>query len=110
MQIFAAGDDNAMLWLDHAACADLDIGDFFVAAGHTISEETRATCRRCPVRENCVQHFYALDISAGYGGGLSPSQRRSMTLAEALTSVRAETQQASEVQTAEVTTPDEDPQ
>jgi WhiB family redox-sensing transcriptional regulator len=111
MEIFTAGNDaDGLVWLDHAACADLDIGDFFVAAGHTISEETRATCRHCPVRENCVRHFYDLDISAGYGGGLSPSQRRSMTLDEALEIVRSETPQTIEADSAEITTPDEDPQ
>ncbi len=85
-----SGEDSSTSWLDHAACAGLDIKNFFADAGHEYPEETRATCRRCPVRENCVRHFYDLDISAGYGGGLSPSQRGSMTLAEAMALVRAE--------------------
>lgn len=71
-------------WLDDAACKDLELGDFFIEAGRAISPEIREVCRRCPVRRECVIHAYQLKLIAGYFGGLSPGQRRSMTLQEAL--------------------------
>lgn len=76
------GDD----WLDRAACADLTIDAFFVQAGHVIDEDVLNTCRRCPVRIECITHAYnpALNITGGYFAGMSPGQRREMSLAEAV--------------------------
>lgn len=79
-----ADDFDGLKWLDHIACAELDLDDFFVAAGHTISEVVLDVCRSCPVRVQCVEHAYRREIDAGYLGGLSPSQRRQLSLAEAL--------------------------
>lgn len=77
-------DFDGLKWLDDIACAELDLDDFFVAAGHTISENVLNVCRRCPVRRQCVEHSYRREIDAGYLGGLSPSQRRQLSLDEAL--------------------------
>jgi WhiB family redox-sensing transcriptional regulator len=79
-----ADDFDGLKWLDNAACADLDLDDFFVAAGHTISDAVLNICKSCPVRRECVEHVYRRDLDSGYFGGLSPSQRRSMSLQEAL--------------------------
>ena len=79
-----ADDFDGLKWLDHIACAELELDDFFVAAGHTISEVVLNVCRRCPVRVQCVEHAYHREIDAGYLGGLSPSQRRQLSLKEAL--------------------------
>lgn len=80
-------------WLDEAACANLDVNDFFVQAGHVISEDVLNVCRGCPVREDCVRHAYDedLNITGGYFGGLSPGQRRSMSLEDALEFCRNDT-------------------
>jgi hypothetical protein len=77
-----SGDD----WLDDAACAELDINDFFVQAGHVISEKVLDTCRTCPVRLDCLKHAYnpKLNITGGYFAGMSPGQRREMTYEEAV--------------------------
>ena len=75
-----AADENRLGWLDDAACADLAIEDFFVEAGHAISDNTLNVCRRCPVRESCLEHAYEMNISGGYFGGMSPGQRRQLTL------------------------------
>ena len=77
---------SSMEWLDDAACQKLEVVDFFVQAGHVISEEVLNTCRACPVRVSCLQHAYndSLNITGGYFGGLSPGQRREMNLADAL--------------------------
>lgn len=83
--MFTFQDDfDGLKWLDDAACEDLELDDFFVAAGHTISESVLNVCRSCPVRVNCVEHAYKRELDSGYFGGLSPSQRRSLSLAEAL--------------------------
>lgn len=82
------GGQRDMLWLNKAACFDKDVPDFFVEAGHVITEESLNTCRGCPVRRECVIHAYtggpAGPIIGGYYGGMSPGQRRDMTLEEAL--------------------------
>lgn len=77
-------DFEGMRWLDHIACRDCDPDDFFVAAGHTISEMVLEMCRVCPVRKQCLQHAYDRGIDAGYLAGLSPSERRRLSYAEAL--------------------------
>lgn len=83
------GDDfDGLRWLNDAACADLELDDFFVAAGHTISESVLNICRSCPVRRECVEHVYQRDLDSGYFGGLSPSQRRSMSLEQALVFIK----------------------
>jgi len=79
---FVEGADS---WLDGAACKDLPIEAFFVQAGHIIDEEVLNVCRGCPVRVECVRHAYnpKLSVTGGYFGGLSPGQRRDMSLDEA---------------------------
>lgn len=76
------GDDS---WLADAACADMPIESFFVQAGHVIDEEVLNVCRSCPVRFECLRHAYdpRLNITGGYFAGMSPGQRRDMTLVEA---------------------------
>lgn len=71
-------------WLDDAKCKNLDINDFFVEAGHVIEDTILNTCRSCPVRRQCITHAYSRDYRGGYFGGLSPGQRREMSLEEAL--------------------------
>ena len=74
-------------WLDDAACRDLELGQlslFFVEAGRTIAPETKALCRQCPVRRECLDHAYVHEIASGYFGGISPGRRRALSHAEAL--------------------------
>jgi WhiB family redox-sensing transcriptional regulator len=78
-------------WLDAAACVDMELGEFFVDAGKAIKEETREVCRGCPVRVQCLTHAYTQNIGAGYFGGLSPSQRRTLSLAQALAFIAKDT-------------------
>lgn len=85
--------DSGDSWLDEAACKDLDINSFFVQAGHIISDDILNLCRACPVREHCVKHSFneKLNITGGYFGGLSPGQRRVMSLDEALEYIKEDT-------------------
>lgn len=71
-------------WLRDAACADREASDFFVEAGHTIKPEVLNVCRGCPVRVQCLRYAYRRGIDNGYFGGMSPGQRRKMTIEEAL--------------------------
>lgn len=77
-------DTDDLRWLDRIACADRDWFDFFVEAGHIIDDEVLEECRSCPVRRQCLTRAYENGYQSGYFGGLSPGQRRDMTLAEAL--------------------------
>lgn len=74
-------------WLEHSMCAEMDITDFFVEAGHTISQDVINICRMCSVRVECVTHAYEHHITGGYFGGISPGQRRDMGLEAALAHV-----------------------
>ncbi|MFN3256006.1 MAG: WhiB family transcriptional regulator [Ilumatobacter sp.] len=77
-------------WIRDAACGDLGIDQldlFFVDAGKSLSKEAVAICQGCPARISCLTHAYEHDIAGGYFGGVSPSKRRRLTLAEAVASI-----------------------
>jgi len=78
-------------WLDKCHCGQLELSDFFVPAGRTISEHALKVCRSCPARREEIIFAYARGISQGYAGGLSPSQRATLTLEQALDLAAAET-------------------
>lgn len=72
-------------WVRDAACGDLpleQLDQFFVEAGRSLSRETVALCQGCPVRADCLAHACRHEIAGGYFGGVSPTKRRSMTLAD----------------------------
>lgn len=78
-------------WLAGAACRHLppdQITLFFVGAGRSLSRRARQICAACPVRADCLEHAYDNEIHAGYFGGISPSQRMSMSREQALALVR----------------------
>lgn len=89
LKLVADDDHDGMRWLDDIACADADLSEFFVAAGHTISPEAAAMCDRCPVRKECLTHAYERQIAAGYFAKMSPSRRAKLTLEEALAEIDA---------------------
>lgn len=81
---FLVNHEADLEWLENTMCADMDISDFFVEAGHTISQDVINICRMCPVRAECVTHAYRNSITGGYFGGISPGQRRELSLDDAL--------------------------
>ncbi|MFI6936295.1 WhiB family transcriptional regulator [Streptomyces cellulosae] len=69
-------------WREHAACRHED-PDLFFPIGTTgpalvQQEQAKAVCRRCPVREQCLE--WALDTgqSIGVWGGTSENERRAL--------------------------------
>lgn len=80
-------------WLEQAACGKLALDQlniFFVEAGKSISADTVAMCRHCPVRLQCLDHAYEHRIVSGYFGGVSPSRRRTLSHADARAEVLAD--------------------
>ena len=69
-------------WREHAACRHED-PDLFFPIGTTgpalvQQEQAKAVCRRCPVREQCLE--WALDTgqTIGVWGGTSENERRAL--------------------------------
>jgi WhiB family redox-sensing transcriptional regulator len=71
-----------LTWQDRALCAEIDPELFFVEKGNEKQAQVaKAVCRRCEIREACLE--YALDREAqpgvygAYGvyGGMSPAER-----------------------------------
>jgi WhiB family redox-sensing transcriptional regulator len=69
-------------WREFAACRDEDPDLFFPigTSGPALlqTEQAKAVCHRCPVRDQCLQ--WALDTgqSLGVWGGTSETERRSL--------------------------------
>jgi len=76
-------------WLPQAACAGMNLTDFFTGPGCAAKTHVIAVCRTCPVRRECLVHAYTRGVNehgidSGYFGGLSAGQRKKLTLEEAL--------------------------
>lgn len=67
-------------WRTHAACRDED-PDLFFPIGSTgpalvQTEEAKAVCGRCPVRQPCLNWAMEHGQDSGVWGGLSETERR----------------------------------
>jgi WhiB family redox-sensing transcriptional regulator len=67
---------NALAWADRAACRGYDLDLFFSDAARNI-HEAKQICRRCPVREECLDEGLRAEDGSRYGiyGGLTPDER-----------------------------------
>jgi WhiB family transcriptional regulator, redox-sensing transcriptional regulator len=69
-------------WREHAACRDEDPDLFFPigTSGPALlqTEQAKAVCHRCPVRDQCLE--WALDTgqSIGVWGGTDENERRAL--------------------------------
>lgn len=65
-------------WMREAACRDLSPAGFFPdrEASHAAYREAREACRRCPVREPCLDYALRHRIVHGLWGGRSERERR----------------------------------
>ncbi|GKQ35610.1 WhiB family transcriptional regulator [Streptomyces sp. A012304] len=69
-------------WRQRAACRHEDPELFFPigTSGPALmqTEQAKAVCRRCPVREPCLEWAMETDQTLGVWGGTSESERRAM--------------------------------
>lgn len=82
-----------MDWRHRAACREED-PELFFPIGNTGPallqiEEAKAVCRRCPVREECLQWALETGQDAGVWGGLSEDERRALKRRNARARARA---------------------
>ena len=82
-----------MDWRHVAACRDED-PELFFPIGNTGPallqiEEAKSVCRRCPVREECLQFALESGQDAGVWGGLSEDERRALKRRNARARARA---------------------
>ncbi|MEU1348284.1 WhiB family transcriptional regulator [Streptomyces sp. NPDC005775] len=69
-------------WRTHAACRDED-PDLFFPIGSTgpalvQTEDAKAVCQGCPVREQCLRWALENGQDAGVWGGLGENERRAL--------------------------------
>ncbi|MGJ3562139.1 WhiB family transcriptional regulator [Streptomyces sp. INA 01156] len=69
-------------WRTRAACRDEDPDLFFPigTSGSALlqTERAKAVCRRCPVREQCLDWAMESGQSLGVWGGTSETERRAL--------------------------------
>ncbi|MFF8971695.1 WhiB family transcriptional regulator [Streptomyces sp. NPDC014995] len=69
-------------WRQHAACRREDPDLFFPigTSGPALlqTEQAKAVCRRCPVREPCLEWAMETDQTLGVWGGTSETERRAL--------------------------------
>ncbi len=62
-------------WSVSALCAQIGTDPWF-PEGKGKAPEAKRICRRCPVREPCLEEALRLGDEYGVRGGLSPRERR----------------------------------
>lgn len=76
------GVDTPMDWRDRSACLEED-PELFFPIGNTGPallqiEQAKTVCRRCEVRDTCLQWALETGQDAGVWGGLSEDERRAL--------------------------------
>ena len=67
--------DRHAQWRDEAACRDMDPEVFFTP-DEASREAAFDTCRRCPVRQPCLEHALMARELHGIWGGTDENQRQ----------------------------------
>jgi len=62
-------------WVEYAACREVDPAIFFPEKGESALPAVRI-CRRCPVRDECLEDADSTGDLWGVRGGLGEQQRR----------------------------------
>ncbi|MFI1928504.1 MULTISPECIES: WhiB family transcriptional regulator [unclassified Streptomyces] len=69
-------------WREHAECRNEDPDLFFPigTSGPALlqTEQAKAVCRHCPVREQCLEWAMETDQTLGVWGGTSENERRAL--------------------------------
>jgi WhiB family transcriptional regulator, redox-sensing transcriptional regulator len=72
----ALGSAN-LTWRQHAACRGLEPEVFYPVTDEQ-TEEAKAVCRECPVREPCLEYALTNRERDGVWGGATERERRRM--------------------------------
>jgi len=72
---FSHWDDNP--WLNKAACRDKPTDLWFPEKGD-MAREAYAICRRCPVKDECLDHAMRIPKLRGIWGGTTEKERSRM--------------------------------
>lgn len=70
-------DTGPVDWEQHAACKGMTGNLFFLEKGES-TRPAKEVCRRCPVREECLEFAMANCERFGIWGGLSEKERRAL--------------------------------
>lgn len=68
-------------WVARAACVHDDAADlsgYFPPEGASPPDHLLRLCLDCPVRRDCLEHAIRGDFTAGWFGGLSPTDRKAL--------------------------------
>ncbi|MEV5903152.1 WhiB family transcriptional regulator [Streptomyces sp. NBC_00015] len=69
-------------WREHAECRNEDPDLFFPigTSGPALlqTEQAKAVCRHCPVREQCLEWAMETDQTLGVWGGTGENERRAL--------------------------------
>lgn len=65
-------------WRDLAVCTQVDPDAFFPTRNADLTRAAKAVCRRCPVRDVCLETALADPGLKGIWGGTSPEERANM--------------------------------
>ncbi len=78
-----AGLDNVRgaAWQNEALCAQVGGGAWFPEGKGLSARDAKAICRRCPVRQICLDEAVARNEPFGVFGGLSQHERRPLVAA-----------------------------
>lgn len=75
-QVLAASEEE-LAWQNRALCAQTDPEVFYPEKGGS-SHAAKAVCRRCTVRDECLEYALTHDECFGVWGGLSERERRKL--------------------------------
>jgi WhiB family redox-sensing transcriptional regulator len=77
------GNDEDKRWQENARCAGVD-PDLFFPKEYERSDEAKAICHECPVRQECLEYALAHGEKFGVWGGLTERERRRVRRQRAL--------------------------
>lgn len=73
---------SATDWIDDGLCAQIGDDELWFPAKGGTSRPAKAVCRRCPVREACLEHALDDPSLVGIWGGTSDRERQKIRQSE----------------------------
>lgn len=69
---------QAAEWEERAECRQADLTDFYPEHGNRSPARAKRVCRRCPVRDECLETALRNDERFGIWGGMTEKERRDL--------------------------------